>query len=263
MRETLFAAEFAIQRSPPPNEIRSGSGPAAELLRTLRSSSLSRYTTPSGMIETQTEPPPTARSLTQPCSTVRCVITFSAGSIFTTAPLPGLAAQTAPSANTMCIPPEMPSIGKRCRMRPLFGSTRTTPEPEATPSQPSPTPMPPSPAPPRIATPPATLARGPASRPPRGPPASDPGEAADRCAGREPGRCDRNDDWAAAATAPREHLALQRSPRRSHQLIASPVAVVGRLCESGLEDSVERLREVRPNIAEARRRIVQVGEEDG
>src|SRR5919197_3818276 len=97
--ETAFDAVFATHRRPAPNEARSGSAPLGRLVWMLRSSSLSLYTRPSGTIGAHTEPPPTARSLSQPCSFCFCTTRFVAGSIFQIRPLPGSPAQIAPTAN--------------------------------------------------------------------------------------------------------------------------------------------------------------------
>ena len=90
----------------------------------------------SGMIETHTEPSPTARSVIVACSGVETEMRLIAGSIFMTRPLSALATHTAPSANTT----EVADRGVRMRFTtlPLAGSTRTVSGPRPTQSEPAP-----------------------------------------------------------------------------------------------------------------------------
>src|SRR5436305_2264412 len=80
--ETALAAVSATQSLPPPKEICSGSEPAAGVLWTPRSSSLSRKTSPPGLIAAHSEPPPPPTPLSQPCSFCGATTRLAAGPIF-------------------------------------------------------------------------------------------------------------------------------------------------------------------------------------
>ena len=117
-----------------------GPAPAGSVASTLPSSGLSRKTTSSGTIETQTESRSTARSVTVPWSGVTAVIRFATGSILTIRPFSALATQTLPSAKTTDVGAS--GVGKRRSTAPLRGSTRTVSDPRATQTDPAPNAMP-------------------------------------------------------------------------------------------------------------------------
>src|SRR5262245_13230859 len=144
IREIVRPAEFATHTYPLPSEIRSGSGPVWRVPSTLRSSSLSRYTTPSGTLDTQTNPRPTARSLIQPSSLASAVIRFATGSILRMNPTDARALRTAPSAYVShTVDSDWPGLWIRAVTRPLSGFTRTTLDPWAIQSEPPPNARPP------------------------------------------------------------------------------------------------------------------------
>ena len=60
----------------------------------------------------------------------------------------------------------------------------------------------------------------------------------------------------------RDSFPFERAPRGIDELAAGRVPLVRRLRQRGREDGVERLRELGPHLGEARRRLVQVGEDD-